>query len=99
MEENTIKFGTDGWRGVIADSFTFEGVRIVTQGVSNYLRKKVKKDLKPCVVIGYDTRFLLPVSRQKSLLVMISEFIFPTGLLLRRFFLMLFLKKRLIWVL
>ena len=58
MEENTIKFGTDGWRGVIADSFTFEGVRIVTQGVSNYLRKKVKKDLKPCVVIGYDTRFL-----------------------------------------
>jgi len=58
MKETAIKFGTDGWRGIIADEFTFEGVKIVTQGVSNYLRKKVKKELEPCVVLGYDTRFL-----------------------------------------
>lgn len=58
MEETAIKFGTDGWRGIIADEFTFEGVKIVTQGVSNYLLKKVKKELEPCVVLGYDTRFL-----------------------------------------
>ncbi|HEY4695594.1 MAG TPA: hypothetical protein VIH13_01765 [Candidatus Hydromicrobium sp.] len=58
MEETIIKFGTDGWRGIIADEFTFEGVRIVTQGVSNYLRKKVGSNRKPCVVLGYDTRFL-----------------------------------------
>lgn len=58
MEETIIKFGTDGWRGIIADQFTFEGVRIVTQGVSNYLHKKVGNNRKPCVVLGYDTRFL-----------------------------------------
>jgi len=58
MKETAIKFGTDGWRGIIADEFTFDGVRIVTQGVSNYLRKKVKKEAEPCVVLGYDTRFL-----------------------------------------
>ncbi len=58
MEETIIKFGTDGWRGIIADQFTFKGVKIVTQGVSNYLLKKVGNNRKPCVVLGYDTRFL-----------------------------------------
>ena len=58
MEEKEIKFGTDGWRGVIADDFTVEGVRIVSQGVSNYLKKKIKNSRKPRIVAGYDTRFL-----------------------------------------
>ncbi len=58
MKEIRIKFGTDGWRGVIADEFTVEGVRIVSQGVSNYLKRKVESSRKPYVVIGYDTRFL-----------------------------------------
>ncbi len=58
MKEKIIKFGTDGWRGLIADEFTFEGVRIVSQAVSNYLKKKVPGDKKPFVVLGYDTRFL-----------------------------------------
>ena len=54
-----IKFGTSGWRGIIADDFTFDNVKIVTQAIADYLLnddKNYKKD-KP-VIIGYDTRFL-----------------------------------------
>jgi alpha-D-glucose phosphate-specific phosphoglucomutase len=58
LKKISIKFGTDGWRGVIADEFTFEGVRIVSQGVSNYLKKKIGSSRKPFIVVGYDTRFL-----------------------------------------
>jgi alpha-D-glucose phosphate-specific phosphoglucomutase len=58
LKKLSIKFGTDGWRGVIADEFTVEGVRIVSQGVSNYIKKKVGSSRKPSVVVGYDTRFL-----------------------------------------
>jgi len=52
---NSIKFGTDGWRGIIAEDFTFENVRICTQGVADYL-KESKLNQKG-LVIGYDTRF------------------------------------------
>jgi len=59
MSEKVIKFGTDGWRGIIADDFTFENVRVVTQGVCEYLEHKAEtKGDKPRVVIGYDTRFI-----------------------------------------
>ena len=51
-----IRFGTDGWRGVIADDFTFENVRAVTQAVADYL---VRTNVAARgVVVGYDTRFL-----------------------------------------
>jgi len=52
---NPIKFGTDGWRGVIAEDFTFDNVRICAQAVAEYLRKD-RLD-KRGLVIGYDTRF------------------------------------------
>lgn len=50
-----IKFGTDGWRGVIAEDFTFDNVRACAQGVADYLKRtgQVERGL----VIGYDTRF------------------------------------------
>jgi alpha-D-glucose phosphate-specific phosphoglucomutase len=51
----TVKFGTDGWRAVIADDFTFENVRACAQGVANYLSPA--KLAKQGLVIGYDTRF------------------------------------------
>ena len=55
MAKSPIKFGTDGWRGVIAADFTFDNVRICAQGVSDYLKKE---GLSPKgLVIGYDTRF------------------------------------------
>ncbi len=50
-----ITFGTDGWRAIIADDFTFTNVRACAQGVVEYL-KQVQQSSKP-VVIGYDTRF------------------------------------------
>lgn len=49
-----IKFGTDGWRAVIAEEFTFDNVKIVSQGIADYLGKNKNKKR---VVIGYDCRF------------------------------------------
>jgi alpha-D-glucose phosphate-specific phosphoglucomutase len=51
-----IKFGTDGWRAVIAQDFTFDNVKIISQAISDYLHKQRGKNKK--VVIGYDCRFL-----------------------------------------
>ena len=50
-----IKFGTDGWRAIIAQDFTFDNVRACTQGVADYL-KQANLSQKG-LVIGYDTRF------------------------------------------
>jgi phosphomannomutase len=52
---NPIKFGTDGWRAVIAEDFTFDNVRICAQGLVDYLKQtgQAEKGL----VIGFDTRF------------------------------------------
>ena len=52
---NPIKFGTDGWRGIIAEDFTFDNVRICAQAVAEYLKQN-RLD-KQSLVIGYDTRF------------------------------------------
>jgi phosphomannomutase len=49
-----IKFGTDGWRGIVADDFTFANVRRVAQGAAEYMRS-LSKD--PLAVVGYDCRF------------------------------------------
>ncbi len=51
-----IKFGTDGWRAVIAQDFTFDNLKIVSQAIADYLKKITKGSKK--VVIGYDRRFL-----------------------------------------
>lgn len=53
----TIKFGTDGWRAVIAETFTFENVRLVSQAVASYILDKTSV-ASPEIVIGFDTRFL-----------------------------------------
>jgi len=52
---NPIKFGTDGWRGIIAEDFTFDNVRICTQAVAEYLKQNQHETQS--LVIGYDTRF------------------------------------------
>src|ERR1022692_446695 len=53
-----IKFGTDGWRGLIADDFTFDNVRSVAGAIASYVLKHEAAALGVGVVIGYDTRFL-----------------------------------------
>ncbi len=50
-----IGFGTDGWRGVIAEDYTFDNVRRVAQGFAAYLLEQGKQD--QWVVVGYDKRF------------------------------------------
>ena len=53
-----IKFGTDGWRGVIADDFTYENVRRVVSAIAAYVLKH--EDASRTVIVGYDTRFASP---------------------------------------
>ncbi len=50
-----IKFGTDGWRGIIADDFTGASVRLVAQAVVNYFRRGDVPG-EPTVFVGYDNR-------------------------------------------
>ena len=52
---NPIKFGTDGWRAVIADDFTFTNVRFCAQGAADYLKQKGLAGRG--IYIGYDHRF------------------------------------------
>ncbi len=52
----TVKFGTDGWRAVISDEFTFANLRLVAQAIADFVREENGSD--PSVVIGFDTRFL-----------------------------------------
>ncbi len=52
---NPIKFGTDGWRAVMAQDFTFDNVRFCAQGVADYLKQSGLA--KQGLIIGYDTRF------------------------------------------
>jgi phosphomannomutase len=50
-----IKFGTDGWRGVIAEDYTFDNVRRAAQGFASYMLAQGKKG--QWIVVGYDMRF------------------------------------------
>src|SRR5580693_1193242 len=50
-----IKFGTDGWRDVIAERFTFANARIVAQAIARYVVRA--EDARKGVLVGYDHRF------------------------------------------
>lgn len=50
-----IKFGTSGWRGILAEDFTFANARLVCQAIADYLQQENLASRG--VVIGYDTRF------------------------------------------
>ena len=50
-----IKFGTDGWRAVIAEDFTFDNVRACAQSVAQFLKESNLASRG--LVVGYDTRF------------------------------------------
>ena len=51
-----IRFGTDGWRALVAEEFTFPNVRAVTQAVAEYLRVHPDRSRASTVLVGYDTR-------------------------------------------
>lgn len=52
-----IKFGTDGWRGVVGDTFTFDNVKAVSSAIAKYYNSRYPEESKSFVV-GYDNRFL-----------------------------------------
>ncbi|HET9805124.1 MAG TPA: phosphoglucomutase/phosphomannomutase family protein, partial [Candidatus Acidoferrum sp.] len=52
---STIKFGTDGWRGIIAEDFTFANARIVAQAISRYVVRG--EDARKGVIVGFDHRY------------------------------------------
>ena len=53
-----IKFGTDGWRAVIAGDFTFSNVERVAQATADYWSANPVADTEKLVIVGYDRRFL-----------------------------------------
>ena len=54
-----IKFGTDGWRAIMSEDFTFDNVRIVSQAIADFIKSHKEPIYKKRkVAIGYDTRFL-----------------------------------------
>ena len=54
ISASPIKFGTSGWRGLIADDFTFASVRLAITAIAEHVRAKTAK---PTILVGYDTRF------------------------------------------
>ena len=52
---SAIKFGTDGWRGVIAEDFTFANARMVAEAISRYVVRG--EDARKGVIVGYDHRY------------------------------------------
>ena len=53
-----IKFGTDGWRAVIGEDYTFNNVRLVAQATADYFSRKLARKTLKKIVVGYDRRFL-----------------------------------------
>jgi alpha-D-glucose phosphate-specific phosphoglucomutase len=52
----TVKFGTDGWRAVISETFTFGNLRLVAQAIADFIREENYGAAS--VIVGFDTRFL-----------------------------------------
>jgi phosphoglucomutase len=66
-QQQTIHFGTSGWRGVIADDFTFPGVRRASAAIAGHVIAQKKN---PTVIVGHDTRFFSPEFAKTSASVM-----------------------------
>ena len=67
-----IQFGTDGWRGVIADDFTFANVRLAARAIARRVRAEAD-GASPHVLVGYDTRFLSREFAQAAARTMAAE--------------------------
>lgn len=68
MQENTeIKFGTDGWRAIIGENYTFRNLKVLSQAVADYLGSGKR------IAVGYDTRFMSGHFAQAAAGVLISN--------------------------
>src|SRR6267154_555389 len=68
----SIKFGTDGWRGIIAEDFTFANARAVAQAISRYVVRG--EDARKGVIVGYDHRYA-----SDTVARMVAEVVSSTG--------------------
>jgi len=83
MSGSPIKFGTSGWRGLIADDFTFANVRLAVTAIAGHLTANKKN---PTVLVGYDTRFYseefsqlaVDILRQHGIRALLGDTFTPT---------------------
>ena len=68
-----IRFGTDGWRGIIADDVTFANVRLAARAIARRVRAEAGSAGAPHVLVGYDTRFLSREFAQAAAEAMAAE--------------------------
>lgn len=66
-----IKFGTDGWRGVISEDYTFANVRLVAAGIADWVKRR--EEQAKGIVVGYDARFLSAKYAQDCAAVLADE--------------------------
>ena len=71
MPLKQIKFGTSGWRGIMAEDFTFEGVRAASAAIGDYVRGQNPK--QPSLIIGYDPRFLSDVFAREAAAILTAQ--------------------------
>jgi phosphoglucomutase len=82
----SIRFGTSGWRAIIADEFTFANVRNVTEAICSYLNGSHSGETRRPLIIGHDTRFMgerfadvaADIARKKGFRVLLCEAAVPT---------------------
>ncbi len=80
-----IRFGTSGWRAIIADDFTFENARLVTEAICSYL-KESSSETTQTLIVGHDSRFMgekfsevsAEIARRKGFRVLLCENPTPT---------------------
>ena len=83
MTTSPIKFGTSGWRGVIADEFTFANVRLAVSAIAEHVKTKAEQ---PTILVGYDTRFFseefsqlaVDILQQQGIRTLLCETFTPT---------------------
>ncbi len=68
MSHKPIRFGTSGWRGIMAEDFTFDRVRAVVAAIADYVRRRNRRN--PNLIVGYDTRFLSDQFARETVLVL-----------------------------
>lgn len=81
----SIRFGTSGWRAIIADDFTYENVRRVTEAICRYLKEQSAQNIQT-LIVGHDSRFMgekfasvaAIIAEQKGFRVLLCEKPTPT---------------------
>ena len=68
-----IRFGTDGWRGIIAEDVTFATIRLVARAIARRVRAEAGSQSNPHILVGHDTRFLSREFAQAAAEAMAAE--------------------------